>query len=101
MRFNLWQEQGFFSSAPCVEGLLADPALCPVNTLSPRMKVNNAWDYTLPSPYVFVGRCLIKHRGNFKSYHHTYMGHPVQLGEIQTMSDSLCFYGVSLQFWRE
>jgi len=57
--------------------------------------------FTLRSPYVFVGRCLIKHMDNFKSYHHTYMGHPVQLGEIQAMAGSLCFYGVSLQFWRE
>jgi len=59
------------------------------------------WDYTLPSLYVFVGRCLIKHKGNFKSYRHTYVGHPVQLGEIPAMVDSLCFYGVSLQIWRE
>jgi len=65
------------------------------------MEVNNAWDYTLPSSYVFVGRCLIKHRDNFISYHHTYMGHPVQLGEIRAMADSLWFYGMSLQFWRE
>jgi len=57
--------------------------------------------FTLPSPYVFVGSCLIKRMGNFKSYYHTYMGHPVQLDEIQAMSDSLCFYGVSLQLWRE
>jgi len=101
MRFNLWQKQGFFSSATCVEELLADIALCSVNTVLPSLEVNNAWDYILPSPYVFVGRCLIKHRGNFKSYHHTYVGHPVQLGEIQAMADSHCFYGVSLQFWME
>ena len=96
MRFNFWQKQGFFSSASYGEELLADPALCSVNTVSTSMEVNNAWDYTLPFPYDFVGRFLIKHSGNLQSYHHTCMGHPVQLGEIQAMTDSLCFCGASL-----
>jgi len=34
----------FFSSAPCVEDLLADTVLFPVNRLSPRMEVNSARD---------------------------------------------------------
>lgn len=65
---------------------MADPALFLVNSLSPSTEVNTAWDYTLPTPYVFVGRCFIKHTGHFKSYYHTYMGYPVQLGEIQAMT---------------
>jgi len=48
MGFNLWQKQDFFPSAPYVEELVADTVLFPVNTLSPSMEVNNAWD--LPCP---------------------------------------------------
>jgi hypothetical protein len=59
------------------------------------MEVNNALGYTLPSLYVFVGSCLIKHNGNFKSSYRTYMGHAFHLGEIQAMASSRCFYGGS------